>query len=148
MKIAKGSKIALHYKLHSDGPEGELIEETRQEEPMEFVMGDDPMIPKFEEALMGLQAGEKFTVSIKALDAYGEEDEKLFVEFPKSDFIEDGELNEEIFEEGEIVPMETPDGEVVEGVVCEVKLNSIVLDFNHPLAGEDLYFEGEVVSVS
>lgn len=148
MKITKGSKIALQYKLHADGPEGELIEETRLDEPMEFVMGDDPMIPKFEEALMGLQAGEKFTVSIKAADAYGEEDEKLFVEFPKSDFIEDGELADEIFEEGEIVPMETPEGEVVEGVVCEVKLNSIVLDFNHPLAGEDLYFEGQVIAVS
>jgi FKBP-type peptidyl-prolyl cis-trans isomerase SlyD len=63
-------------------------------------------------------------------------------------FIEDGELDEEIFQEGEIIPLESPDGDIIEGVVCEVKLNSIVLDFNHPLAGEDLLFEGTVVSVA
>lgn len=148
MKISKGSNVAVNYILRVDGPEGELIEETLVEDPMRFVMGDDPMLPKFEEALMGLQAGEKFNVRIAAEEAYGEELETLFVEFPKSDFIEDGELDDEIFQEGEIVPMQTPDGETVEGVVCEVKLNSIILDFNHPLAGEDLYFEGEVVAVS
>ena len=138
----------MNYILRVDGPQGELIEETLLEDPMRFVMGEDPMLPKFEAALMGLQAGEKFNVHIVAEEAYGDELETLFVEFPKSDFIEDGELDEEIFQEGEIVPMQTPDGEMVEGVVCEVKLNSIILDFNHPLAGEDLYFEGEVVSVS
>jgi FKBP-type peptidyl-prolyl cis-trans isomerase SlyD len=148
MKISKGSSVAVNYILRVDGPQGELIEETLLEDPMRFVMGEDPMLPKFEAALMGLQAGEKFNVHIVAEEAYGDELETLFVEFPKSDFIEDGELDEEIFQEGEIVPMQTPDGEMVEGVVCEVKLNSIILDFNHPLAGEDLYFEGEVVSVS
>ncbi len=148
MKITKGSKIAVNYILRADGPEGELIEETLPDDPMRFVLGEDPMLPKFEQALMGLQAGEKFKVSIVAEEAYGEELENLFVEFPKSDFIEEGELDEEIFQEGEIVPMQTPDGEMVEGVVCEVKLNSIILDFNHPLAGEDLFFEGEVVEVA
>jgi FKBP-type peptidyl-prolyl cis-trans isomerase SlyD len=48
---------------------------------------------------------------------------------------------------GEIIPLDSPEGDIIEGVVCEVKLNSIVLDFNHPLAGEDLLFEGEVVGV-
>lgn len=148
MKISKGSKIAVNYILRSDDASGELIEETRKDEPMVFVMGEDPMLAKFESTLMGMEAGQKFKISINAEEAYGEELESLFVEFPKSDFIADGELDEELFEEGEIVPMETPDGEVVEGVICEVKLNSIVLDFNHPLAGENLYFEGEVVEVS
>lgn len=148
MKITKGSKISVNYRLCADGPDGELIEETRKDEPMEFTMGDDPMLPKFEAALMGLEAGQSFKISIPAVDAYGEEQENLFVEFPKSDFMEDGELDEEMFQEGEIVPMETPEGEIVEGVICEVRLNSIILDFNHPLAGEDLYFEGMVVAVS
>jgi FKBP-type peptidyl-prolyl cis-trans isomerase SlyD len=148
MKITKGSKISVQYKLHADGPDGELIEETRPGEPLEFIMGEDPMIPKFENALMGLIAGDQFKINIVAAEAYGEEDENLFVEFPKSNFIEEGEIDDELFQEGEIIPMETPDGELVEGVVCEVKLNSIILDFNHPLAGEDLYFEGEIVAVS
>jgi FKBP-type peptidyl-prolyl cis-trans isomerase SlyD len=50
-------------------------------------------------------------------------------------------------QEGEIIPLESPEGDIIEGVVCEVKLNSIILDFNHPLAGEDLLFEGSVISV-
>ncbi len=147
MKIKKGDTIAVNYRLHADGPDGEMIEETIIGDPFRFVIGEEELLAKFQEVLMGLEVGEKFQVSIKAADAYGEEEESLYVEFPKSDFMEDGELDEEMFEEGEIIPMESPDGEVMEGVICEVKLNSIVLDFNHPLAGEDLYFEGEVVEV-
>jgi len=147
MKVAQGSKVSVHYTLYSDSPEGEIIEKTRDGEPLEFVFEEDPMLPKFEAALEGLSAGSKFTIAIGAVDAYGEEDESLFVEFPKSEFLEDGELNEELFEIGEVIPMQTPEGDMLEGVVCEVKLNSIILDFNHPLAGENLYFEGEVIEV-
>lgn len=148
MRIEPGKKVAVHYVLRSDGPEGELIEETTQDDPMRFVMGEDPMLPKFERALQGLQAGDKFTVSIRTSDAYGEEDESLYMEFPKETFInEEGELDEDMFEEGEVVPMQTEEGEEVVGVIAEVKLNSVIIDFNHPLAGEDLYFEGEVVEV-
>jgi FKBP-type peptidyl-prolyl cis-trans isomerase SlyD len=70
------------------------------------------------------------------------------MEFPKEMFIgEEGEFDEDMFQEGEVVPMQTPDGQEVVGVVAEVKLNSLVIDFNHPLAGQDLYFEGEIIAV-
>ncbi len=147
MKIAPGKEVAVHYTLFVVGDEKELIEETRQDDPMRFVYGQDGMLAKFEEALSGLTVGDTFTISIACEDAYGEEQEGLFIEYPKSMFLEDGELDEEIFQEGEIIPLESPEGDIIEGVVCEVKLNSIVLDFNHPLAGEDLLFEGSVVSV-
>lgn len=148
MKITKGSKVSVSYILRTDGPQGELIEETRENEPLEFVFLDDPMLPKFEKTLEGLSAGDPFQISIPAKEAYGEEQDELFIEFPKDHFIVDGEYDEEMLAEGEIIPMESPDGEVIEGVVCEVKLNSIVLDFNHPLAGENLYFEGRVEDVA
>jgi FKBP-type peptidyl-prolyl cis-trans isomerase SlyD len=149
MKAVKGKQVDVHYVLHIDGPEGEIVEKTAGGDPLRFVLGEDPMLPKFEGAVEGLAAGEKFTVSILCADAYGEEDTELFMEFPKSEFLgEDGELDEELFAEGEVIPMQTHDGQVVHGVVSEVKLNSVVIDFNHPLAGENLYFEGEVVAVS
>ncbi|MFM9984190.1 MAG: peptidylprolyl isomerase [Flavobacteriales bacterium] len=148
MKIEKGKQIALHYILKSDGPEGELIEETTTDEPMRFVMGEDPMLPKFEKAILGLSAGDKFTVYVAVEEAYGEEDESLYIEFPKETFIIDGELDEDLFEEGEVVPMKTEEGEEVMGVIAEVKLNTIIIDFNHPLAGENLYFEGHIVEVA
>lgn len=148
MKIAPGKEVAVHYTLYVVDDEKELIEETRNDDPMRFVFGQDSMLAKFEEALLGLSAGDAFTIAIPCAEAYGEEQENLFIEYPKSMFIEDGELDEEIFQEGEIIPLESPEGDIIEGVVCEVKLNSVVLDFNHPLAGEDLLFEGTVVSVS
>ena len=97
--------------------------------------------------MIGLSAGDSFTISIPCADAYGDEQENLFIEYPKSTFLEDGEIDEEMLQEGEIIPLESPEGDIIEGVVCEVKLNSIILDFNHPLAGEDLLFEGSVISV-
>jgi FKBP-type peptidyl-prolyl cis-trans isomerase SlyD len=148
MKISPGKHVAVHYTLFAVGEdENELIEETRLDDPMRFIFGKDPMLPKFEEALLGLGVGDRFSISIPCGEAYGEEQESLFIEYPKSMFLEDGELDEELLEEGEIIPLESPEGDIIEGVVCEVKLNSIVLDFNHPLAGEDLLFEGSVVSV-
>lgn len=148
MKVENGKKVEVHYTLYIDGPDGEVVEETIDGEPLSFVFGEDPMLAKFEDAVRGLSAGEAFTVAIKCADAYGEEDPEFYMEFPKSEFVdEDGEFDEELFAEGEIVPMQTPDGHTVQGVVSEVKLNSIIIDFNHPLAGEDLYFDGKVVTV-
>lgn len=149
MKIENGRHVEVHYTLHVEGPEGEVVEQTVDGEPLSFVYGEDPMLPKFEQAIVGLSAGEKFKVAIACADAYGQEDEELFMEFPKSEFVgDDGEWDDELFAEGEVVPMNTPDGQTVQGVVSEVKLNSIIIDFNHPLAGENLYFEGEILSVS
>lgn len=148
MKIENGKQVTLQYVLRAGGPEGEIMEETLPEEPMRFVMGAEPMLAKFEQAILGLGAGDKFTVFIEMADAYGEEDEDLFIEFPKETFIVDGELDEEMFEEGEVVPMKTQEGEEVMGIIAEVKLNSVVIDFNHPLVGEDLHFEGQILEVA
>ncbi|MDZ4750661.1 MAG: FKBP-type peptidyl-prolyl cis-trans isomerase [Flavobacteriales bacterium] len=145
--ISQGKTVKVHYILRYDGSDGELIEQTRPEEPLEFVFGQGDMLPKFETALNGLKPNDTFTVFIPAIDAYGEENEEYFREFEKSEFLADEEWDDELFQVGEVIPMQAPDGEIVQGVVAEVKLNSIILDFNHPLAGEDLYFEGQVVGV-
>jgi FKBP-type peptidyl-prolyl cis-trans isomerase SlyD len=116
---------------------------------MKFTYKVDPMIEGFEKGLAGLKAGDEFSISIPCAEAYGEEQEEYFMEFPKSEFMEeDGEFDEELFAVGEVIPMQTPEGHQVQGVVEEVKLNSVVIDFNHPLAGENLFFKGHVVSVS
>jgi FKBP-type peptidyl-prolyl cis-trans isomerase SlyD len=147
MPIAPGATVTLHYTLRADSPEGEIIEVTTPEEPMVFVHGQDPLLPKFMEAVTGKSAGDKVQVFINTADAYGEEEESLYVEYPKSTFLVDGELDEDAIEEGEVIPMNTQEGETVYGVVTEVKLNSVVLDFNHPLAGTDLHFDIEIVKV-
>lgn len=147
MKIEKGKLVSVDYSLYTDGPEGELIEETTAEEPFEFIFGHEHMLDKFEEALSTLEAGQSFSVLIKAKDAYGEESEDAFVELEKSMFVVDGELDEELLQEGEIVPLEDEEGNEVLGVVAENRDDSVVVDLNHPLAGVDLYFDGEVLEV-
>lgn len=147
--IKEGSTVEVHYELHIDDANGELVESTFEQGPMSFVFKTDPMIEGFEKAIAGLKAGDKFEVAIPCAEAYGEEQDEYFMEFPKSEFIgDDGEWDEELFAVGEVIPMQTPEGYQVQGVVEEVKLNSIVIDFNHPLAGENLFFKGEIVSVA
>jgi FKBP-type peptidyl-prolyl cis-trans isomerase SlyD len=146
--IKNGSEVAVKYQLFLDGFDGEMFEETNEENPLSFVMGSGEMLTAFEEAIRDKNPGDAFQIHIPVADAYGEEKEEFFMEFPKSDFIgEDGEVHDELFEVGEIIPMNTPEGDEVLGVVAEIRLNSIILDFNHPLADEDLFFIGEVVSV-
>lgn len=147
MKVQKGKMVAVQYRLHADGPEGELIEETTNDAPLEFIFGHEDLLEHFEAALLDKQAGDAFEVLIKADDAYGEEDEEAIVEMPISTFVVDGELDTEMLQEGEMVPMVDEDGNELLGVVVEVDEDNVVLDFNHPLAGLDLYFKGNVVEV-
>jgi FKBP-type peptidyl-prolyl cis-trans isomerase SlyD len=146
--IKNGSEVEVRYKLFLDGFDGELFEETDDENPLSFVFGSGEMLVAFENAIADKNPGESFQIHIPVADAYGTEKDEFYIEFPKSDFIgEDGEMHDELFEIGEIIPMNTPEGEEVYGVVAEVNLNTVLLDFNHPLADEDLYFIGEIVSV-
>jgi FKBP-type peptidyl-prolyl cis-trans isomerase SlyD len=148
MKITTGSKVSLVYTLRCDDSEGEIIEEATAQEPMEFTFGVDPMLEDFDNALKGLQTGEKFEVTIPSTRAYGEEREELFIELPKSKFMADGEWDEESLIEDEIVSIESEDGEEMQGLIVEVRLNSVIVDFNHPLAGENLFFSGAVLKIN
>lgn len=147
MKIEKGKLVELEYSLFLDDPNGELVEETTENEPFSFVFQVEEMIPRFEKELLGKQAGDTFSFAVPCDEAYGKESIDFIVEFPKSAFLVDGELDEEAIAEGEVVPMTDDDGNLLEGYVVENKLNTVVIDFNHPLAGEDLYFDGKVLDV-
>ena len=149
MTISKGKHVTIEYQLFVDNVNGEMVEETAENNPFTFVFGEDMMLDKFEDGLSGLKAADKFSITIKCADAWGEDREDLFIEFDKKVFLdeEDG-LDEEAIAEGEIVPMEDDDGNEVMGVVVENKATSIILDLNHPMAGEDVHFEGAVLEVA
>lgn len=147
MKIENGKWVAVEYALYSDGPDGELIEETSDDAPFEFVFGSDDLLEKFEEAIAGKTAGESFSILIPAADAYGPEVEDAIVELPKETFLVDGKLDEDVIQVGEVVPMHDDEGNELMGLIVELKLNTVVVDFNHPLAGMDLYFDGEIKAV-
>ena len=148
MKITKGLQVELEYQLFITDVNGEMVEETEDGAPFSFTFGVDQLLPKFEAAIEGLGAGESFSVTIACADAYGPENDELYVEFPKETFVTEEGVDEDAIAIGEIVPMADDAGNEIFGVVVENKLNSVVLDFNHPLAGEDIHFEGTVVKVA
>lgn len=148
MTISKGKHVTIEYQLFVGDVNGEMVEETAENNPFTFVFGEEMMLEKFEEGLNDLKAGENFSISIKCDDAWGQDRADLFIEFDKKVFLDEDGVDEEVIAEGEIVPMEDDEGNEVMGVVVENKDNSIVLDLNHPMAGEDVHFEGTVLEVS
>lgn len=148
MKISANKYVAVIYDLNvGEGDERELMEKATREVPLKFIYGMGMMIPAFEEALMGLEAGEKFDFSITPENAYGEYNEEHVLDLPKSIFEVDGKFDAEMVQEGNTIPMMDTSGQRINGSVLEVKDDVVVMDFNHPLAGETLHFTGEVIDV-
>lgn len=148
MKISANKYVAVIYDLNvGEGEERELMEKATREVPLKFIYGMGMMIPAFEEALMGLEEGEKFDFSITPENAYGEYNEEHVLDLPKSIFEVDGKFDSEMVQEGNTIPMMDASGQRINGSVLEVKDDVVVMDFNHPLAGETLHFKGEIIDV-
>ncbi len=137
--------IALTYELREGGPEGELLESVKKDQPIEFLFGVGRLNQNFEENVKDLNEGESFEFTIKADNAYGQINEKAIVDLPKSIFVIDGKLAEDLLVEGNIINMEDQEGNPHRGKVMNVGEENVKMDFNHPLAGMDLHFKGEVV---
>ena len=147
LEIGKYSMVTLTYNLHVDDENGEMIEQATVSQPLEFLYGAGAMLPKFESHLAGLREGEPFTIKLNMNDAYGEVNEDAVVELPKNVFMVDGKIDEELIKEGNTVPMMSSNGQRMNGLVLNVNDENVVMDFNHPLAGEDLFFSGKVMAV-
>ncbi len=148
MKITANKFVAVTYDLNvGEGEERELMERATAQTPLKFIYGVGTMLPAFEEALKGLEAGEKFDFSLAPADAYGEYNEESVLELPKNIFEVEGKFDAEMIKEGNTVPMMDSNGNRLNGSVLEVKDDVVVMDFNHPLAGETLHFSGEVLDV-
>ena len=147
MKIGKNKMVSLTYDLHYDDAEGEMIEQATSEKPLSFVFGAGLMLPKFESSLEGFEVGNPFEISLADVDAYGELDENAIVDLPKHLFFIDGEFDEEIVAVGSSVPMMSTSGQRLNGLVLEITDDIVKMDFNHPLAGENLFFKGQITEV-
>lgn len=147
MRIGKNKMVSLTYDLHYDNAEGEMIEQATSERPLSFIFGAGLMLPKFEAQLEGLDSGSSFEIGLQDVDAYGAIDENAIVDLPKHIFIIDGEFDEEMVAVGNTVPMMSTSGQRLNGIVLEITDDTVKMDFNHPLAGENLYFKGEILEV-
>ena len=150
MKISENKLVILQYKLSvkTENGELELMEETTPEQPLQYFHGMGMMLPKFEENLEGFGEGDKFDFMISVADAYGEYEEENVIELPKAIFMIDGKFDDEKVFPGAIVPLVDNEGNRINAEIVEVKAEVVKVDLNHPLAGEDLYFSGRIISVT
>jgi FKBP-type peptidyl-prolyl cis-trans isomerase SlyD len=147
MEIAKNRMVTLTYDLRLDDQNGDMIEQAPADRPLKFIYGAGQMLPKFEAQLAGLKQGENFEISLTMYDAYGEVNEDAIVELPKNVFMVDGNFDDDLIKVGNSVPMMTGDGQRLNGMVLDIQDEVVKMDFNHPLAGEDLHFLGEILEV-
>lgn len=147
MAITKNKMVSLTYDLRIEGANGELIEQATAEKPLNFVYGAGLMLPKFEDLLEGLEQGNDFNINLKCEEAYGQIDENAIVDLPKNLFLVDGKFDDEMIKVGNTVPMMSASGQRMNGLVLEITDEHVKMDFNHPLAGEDLFFSGKVLEV-
>lgn len=148
MKISDSKFVTLTYDLNvGEGDEQELMERATAEQPLEFIFGTNSMLKAFEDNVFGLAEGDKFKFSLKPEEAYGEFDDNRIMELPKNIFEVDGKIDEEMLFEGNTLPMMDESGAQFMGSIVSVSDEVVTMDFNHPLAGETLHFEGVVQGV-
>lgn len=149
MKIEKNKVVALTYELSIADENGQknLVETADQAHPMTFIYGMSGLPEQFEDQLDGLEPGSIFDFKLEAEEGYGDVDENAVVDLPKQAFEVEGAIPQDMLEQGNFIPMTDSEGNQLQGRVVEVTDDTVKMDFNHPLAGKDLYFKGKVESV-
>lgn len=146
MNISKTNFVEAYYKLTENDENGTLIENNFEAEPLGFVYGVGMMIPGFEEHIEGLKVGDSKGFQVKSADAYGEHMAENVVGIPIENF-GDEEQRKENVEEGKMLVFNDQQGRQHRGFVKEIGETEVKIDFNHPMAGKDLYFFVEIKSI-
>ena len=144
MKIGKNKVVEFCYELEVDG---QIADRTTKERPLDYIHATGSLLPKLEEALEGMKAGDRFDVTLSPADGYGEVDPSRIIDLPKAAFEVNGEIREDLLVPGNTIPMINSMGGVIPGVVLEVTEDNVKMDLNHQMAGKTLHFTGEVLTV-
>jgi len=140
-QIKTGDKVKVHYEGRLS--DGSIFDSSAGKEPLEFIVGNGQIIKGFDDAIMDMKVGDKKTVNILCVDAYGDRNEDMVMEYPIDEFPEDMEP-----EIGMELQMSDDDGNIFPVLIVEVHDEFVILDANHPLAGEDLTFDIELVEIA
>ena len=139
-KVKSGDKVKVHY--HGRLTSGETFDKSEGRDPLEFSVGSGMVIKGFDDGVTGMSVGEKKTVHIPFMDAYGPKNPEMIFEMPKDKFPQDMEI-----EPGLVLAMGNGQGQQLPVTVTEIKEEVVILDANHQLAGEDLIFDLELVEI-
>jgi peptidylprolyl isomerase len=135
-----GDRVRVHYTGKLD--DGNIFDSSKGRDPLEFIIGENQVLKKFESSVEGLEIGETTNIHIPAEEAYGVRHEHLVVKVPKQNLPE--ELSPEV---GMKLQTQTKEGDVMVVKITEVAENEITIDANHELADKDLNFEIELVEI-
>ena len=137
--VGQGARVSLHFSIELES--GELVDSTRDKSPATFEYGDGNLLPGFEQALLGLTAGDKTRVRIAPEQGFGMRNPNNLQRYAVTDF-KDIEL-----EPGLIINFSYPSQGGLPGIVDSIDGDRVTIDFNHPLAGKMLYFDVEITAV-
>lgn len=141
MPIEIGDRVEIHYTAKLEN--GEVVESTRDREPLSFKIGSEALLPALQESLIGLAKGDKRKITVPPDKGFGERKAELVQELSRSSF--DGKIEASA---GDLVELKLRDGTERLALVDEMKEDSVILDLNHPLAGETLVYDVEVVEAT
>ncbi len=133
-KVEDGTKVKVHYtgKLN----DGTVFDTSKDKEPLQFTMGQGEVIKGIEDAVREMEPGEEKEVTISKEDAYGERRKDMVIDVPKDKFPD--EIPQSV---GQQLMLRHPEGQEFPAIIVDIKDETVTLDANHPLAGEDLNFE-------
>ena len=147
MKIENNKMVSLIYELREADSNGRIIETLDETRPLTFLYGTGRLLPVFESNISLLDAGDLFSFKLNSEMAYGDKREDMIINVPVNVFETDGKINEDICRVGNDVPMTDSEGNPLTGIINEITDTYVRMDFNHPMAGLDLFFSGKIVDI-
>ena len=140
-KVKDGDTVKVHYTGKLE--DGEVFDTSREQEPFEFTVGNEAVIPGFEKGVVGMEVGDTKAIEIPPEEAYGAKQDQLVVEVNKSEFPDD--ITPAI---GQRLQIRQQDGNPIIVTITDLTEDIITLDANHPLAGYTLFFDVELVEIT
>jgi FKBP-type peptidyl-prolyl cis-trans isomerase SlyD len=147
MKVENNKIVSLIYELRENDSNGRIIEALDETRPLKFIYGTGRLLPVFESNIGLLNAGDPFRFKLNSEIAYGDKREDMIINVPVAVFETDGRINEDICRVGNEVPMTDSEGNPLTGIINEITDTFVRMDFNHPMAGLDLFFSGKIIEV-
>ncbi|MHB8108568.1 MAG: FKBP-type peptidyl-prolyl cis-trans isomerase [Syntrophorhabdaceae bacterium] len=141
MAAKTGDTVKVHYTgILRDGT---TFDSSREGEPLEFKLGEHMVIPGFENGILGMNVGDSKRIAIPVNEAYGEHNDDLVTMVPRSQVPSNIDLTV-----GTFLAVRSPEGDIARALVLDITDTEVTLDLNHPLAGEDLVFDIELIEIS
>ncbi len=147
MIVERNKVVSFTYELKLQNTEGESIQQVDKSKPLSIVFGRGNILEHFEKKIEGLCKGNGFEFILRSEESYGAYNDKAITEFDKAVFLKDAEMDEELLVVGDYIPMETETGLPFNGKIIAISDEKVKMDFNHPLAGQDLYFKGHILDI-